>query len=411
MIRYIKNGYNVHGLPREGGDPSLMWYGSSTRHGSPSSLGRQCARGRQIIILFFNLLLLINIGHAESRTMTQTKSQLKQIENKMTQLQLNINRTHDKQSVINQELANTNKQLHDASEQLKKTQFAMINKQRQITALAQQVKILSEQLHTQQALLAKHIRVHYKMGEYQPVKWLLNQDKPDSIDRLFIFNQYLVHSRQRSMDNVNKIRTLLILNQNKLHQELVAQERLKQQLNKRQQAFDNDRRYRTALIGSMTRDIQNQQQTLLVYKRNKANLSRLLTTLAQKSVIQTRRPFTRMRKKLQTPVITNSGGIKKINQGVVFFSNEGSPVASIFPGKVVFGDWLNGYGLLLIVDHGRGLMTLYANNKSLLTHKGDVVNQGEKIALVGHSGTLKENGLYFEIRQRGKAVNPLEWMS
>jgi len=361
-------------------------------------------------LVFFSLLLLMNIGHADSPTMTQTKSQLKQIENKMSQLQLHINRTHDKQSVINMELSNTEKQLLNGNEQLKKAQLAMINKQRRITAMAQQVKILRDQLQTQQRLLARHIRACYKMSENQPFKWLINKDKLDANDRLLIFNQYLVHSRQYTMGNVSKIQKSLVLNQNKLHQELVTQEHLQRQLNKRQHTFDDDIRYRTTLIDSLTRDIKNQQQTLLVYKRNKANLSNLLTTLAQKSVIQTKHSFTRMRRKLKKPVTTNSGGIKKINQGVVFFSNEGSPVASIFPGKVVFDDWLNGYGLLLIIDHGQGFMTLYANNKSLLKHKGDVVNQGEKIATVGHSGTLKENGLYFEIRQRGKAVNPLEWM-
>lgn len=357
------------------------------------------------------LLFFMNASHADSPTMNQTKSQLKQIENKMNQLQLHINRTHDKQSVINKELSDTEKQLLNGKEQIKKAQLAMNNKQRQITALAQQVKLLSDQLSMQQVLLAKHVRACYQRDKNYPVKWLFNQNKPDAIDRLLTFNQYLVHSRQRTMDNVGKIKKSLLLNQEKLHQELVTQERLQKELNKRQQAFDNDKRYRTTLISSLNRDIENQQQALLVFKRNKENLSKLLITLAQKSVIQTKHPFTRMRKKLHTPVITNNGGIKKINQGVVFFANEGTPVASIFPGKVVFSDWLNGYGLLLIIDHGKGFMTLYANNKSLIKHKGEIVNQGEKIALVGHSGTLKENGLYFEIRQRGKAVNPLEWMS
>ena len=213
------------------------------------------------------------------------------------------------------------------------------------------------------------------------------------------------------MDRIRNIKKSLISNQDKLHQALLAQERLKQTLNHRQQAFDNDKRHHTRLISSINQDIKNQQNTLLVYQRNKANLSRLLTLLSQKSVIQTRRPFTRMRKKLHTPVITNGHGIKRINQGVVFFANEGASVVSIFPGKVVFSDWLNGYGLLIIIDHGRGSMTLYANNKSLLKHKGNFVSQGEQIAMVGHTGTFKENGLYFEIRQRGKAVNPLEWMS
>ncbi len=362
-------------------------------------------------ILFMSLSLLANTASPESRSMTQTKSQLKQIERKMSQIQLNIDRTHNKQSVLNQELSKTENQIRAGEVQLKKIQLVLKAKNHQIAELEQQVNSLSEQLHNQQHLLAEHIRVRYKMGEYQPLKWLFNQDNPDAINRLLTFHQYLVKSRQHVMDDVNNTKKTLTLNQNKLHQELIEQERLQQQLNKRQQTFDRDKRYRKSLIGSLSQDIKNQQQTLLSYKRNKENLSRLLASLVQQSVLQTRHSFTQMRRKLRQPVQTNAGGIQKMHQGVVFFSDEGTPVVSVSPGKVVFSDWLNGYGMLLIIDHGWGFMTLYANNKSFIKHKGDLVNQDEKIAIVGHSGTLKQNGLYFEIRQRGKAVNPLEWMS
>ena len=366
---------------------------------------------KSLFILFPSVLLLINMSHANTPTMIQTKSQLKQIENKMNQLQRHINKTHDKQSVINKELSNTEKQLHQGQEQIKKTQRAMLDKQRRMTALAQQIKLLSDQLSAQKELLAQHVRAYYKINRSQPINSVLNPDKENTTNRLLTLNRYLVRKREQAIGNINNIKKSLLFNQNKFHQELVSQEHIQQVLTKRQQAYDNEKRYRKSLMSALEQEIKNQQQTLLTYKRNKANLSHLLAVLAQKSVIQTRHPFTQMRRKLHKPVATNSHGVQKINQGVVFFSNEGAPVSSIFPGKIVFADWLNGYGLLLIIDHGRGSMTLYGNNKSLLKHKGEIVNQGEKIALVGHSGTLKENGLYFEIRQRGKAVNPLEWMS
>lgn len=360
---------------------------------------------------FIALSILANTMWAESRTMTQTKNQLKQLENKMSQLQLNINHTHDKQSVLTKELSHTEKQIREGEIALRKIQLLMKAKQQQITSLQQQVNSLNKQLRTQQRLLAEHIRARYKMGEYQPFKWLLNQDKPDAISRLLTFHQYLVNSRQRIMKNVTTTQQALISNQNKLHQELAEQEHLQQQLNQRQQAFDRDKHHHKALIGSLKRDIETQQKTLQTCKQNKENLSRLLSSLVQQSVLQTRHPLTQMRRKLHQPVVTNSRGVQRINQGIVFFADGGTPVVSVASGKVVFSDWLNGYGLLLIVDHGWGFMTLYANNQTLLKHKGDLVNQDEKIATVGHSGTLKQNGLYFEIRQRGKAVNPLEWMS
>ncbi len=362
-------------------------------------------------VLFLALSLLVNSTWAESRAMTQTKSQLKQLENKMSQLQLNINHTHDKQNALTKELSHTEKQIKEGNVALKKIQWLIKAKQHQITTLQQQVNTLSEQLRIQQHLLAEHIRARYKMGEYQPFKWLLNQDNPDAISRLLTFHQYLVNSRQRIMKTVSETKQTRILSQNKLNQELLDQEHLQQQLNKHQQAFDYDKHRHTVLLSSLKRDIQTQQKMLQTCQQNKANLARLLSSLVQQSVLQTRHPFSQMRQKLHQPVAINSGGVQKINQGVVFFADRGTPVVSVASGKIVFSDWLNGYGHLLIVDHGWGFMTLYANNQTLLKHKGDIVKQDEKIATVGHSGTFKQNGLYFEIRQRGKAVNPLEWMS
>lgn len=356
------------------------------------------------------ILLLINMCHAESTSMTQTKNKLKLLESKMTQLQHHLSNAHNQQSALKNELTRTEKQIQSGAQKLQQAQRIMDEKQHQITQLQQQVHSLSQQLQSQQHLLAKHIRARYQMGEYQPLKWLLNQDSPDTINHLITFYQYLVQSRQHIMDDVKQTQVALSLSQEKLNKELFEHKRLQQELTAKQHTLDQDKHRRITLIQSITQDIQSKQETLKAYQHNKANLSRLLNTLTQQSVVQTRRPFTLMRRKLQKPV-ANSHGLQKINQGVVFFSDEGTSVASVFPGKVVFSDWLNGYGLLLIVDHGWGFMTLYANNKTLTRHKGDIVNQGEKIATVGHTGTLKKNGLYFEIRHHGKATNPLEWMS
>lgn len=372
---------------------------------------KQRAIASQLIWLLLVCSVCFNTSYAQTRAMIQTKTNLKQLETKINLLQHTLNSAQDKQGILNQELGHTQKQINEGLTELKKIHQDLAIKQSKINALQQRVDSLSEQLHIQQHLLAKHICVRYKSGEYQPVKWLLNQDNPQDINRLLTFYQYLVRSRQHSIDRVIATQKNLIQSQRQLNQDLIAQQQLQQQLNKRQQQFDHNKRYHTVLIHELKQDIQNKQQTLKAYRQNRANLTHLLTVLVQQSVIQTRHPFTQQRKKLISPVQTGRNNIKKINQGLLFYAQEGSPVVSVYPGKVVFCDWLNGYGRLLIIDHGWGFMTLYANNQSLFKRKGDTVNQGEQIASVGHSGTLKENGLYFEIRHRGKATPPLDWMS
>jgi len=94
---------------------------------------------------------------------------------------------------------------------------------------------------------------------------------------------------------------------------------------------------------------------------------------------------------------------------VLIEANEGTEIKSVMEGKVVFSEWLKGYGLLLIIDHGHGLMTLYAFNQSLYKHTGDWVESGDVIATVGQSGGRNQAGLYFGMRQNGTPIDPLEW--
>jgi septal ring factor EnvC (AmiA/AmiB activator) len=359
---------------------------------------------KPLIIGFLGLLTLST--YAET-TMFQTKAKLQQLEFKINKLEHALNTAHDKNKLLNHELSNTEKKISTGINQLRIIQQDINHKEHKITALKKEITSLNTQLEMQQKLLAKHVRARYSMGEYQPLKWLLNQDDPNQTSRLLTFYEYIVKSRQHLIMHVQSTKKELILNQAKLQQELKEQQQLQKQLSKSQQKLEQDKLYNMAILRGLTQDIHSQEQTLEEYQRNKNNLSHLLKSLAQQSTVYTPRPF--IYKKLPKPVGTNY--LKHLNQGMVFFAPEGSPVAAVSPGKVVFSDWLKGYGLLLIIDHGRGFMTLYAHNQSLFKQKGDSVSQGEQIATVGHSGGIKQNGLYFEIRQRGKAIPPLKWVS
>lgn len=362
-------------------------------------------------IIIASLMLLTSDLPAETAAMTQTKTKLKQLDLKISHLQHILNSAHDKTALLSQELADTEKKISLSVHELRTIQQNLSDKQHQISELEKQVAVLIEQLQAQQALLAKHLRARYLMGEYQPLKWLLNQDDPTATSRLLTFYQYVVKSRQQIIIRVQNTQHHLTLNQDKLKQEAIEQQRLQQDVNRRQHKLEQEKLYSTAIIQTLNKDIQSQQQTLKEYRQNKENLSHLLKTLIQQSIAQTQRPFTTARTKLPKPINVSGNSLQKVNQGLVFYAREGTPVAAVYSGKVVFSDWLRGYGLLLIIDHGQGFMTLYAHNQSLFKRKGEPVAQGEQIATVGHSGGLKQNGLYFEIRRRGKAIPPLAWLS
>lgn len=338
------------------------------------------------------------------------ENQIKKLDSQIHKLKQTLASANDRRGVLNQELAATEKQIGEGIRQLRTIQNDMTSKQQKIVMLQQHLNELNKQLAVQQQLLATHVKTRYKMGQYEPLKWIINQDEPYAISRLLTFYQYLIQSRQKIIDQIDNTKRNITLNQDSLKTELTEQQQLQNKLNSHQQQLEHTKHYHTAVIQSLNNEIQTQQHMLEEYERNKDNLTNLLKTLALQSVMQAKKPFTQMRHKLPRPVPGSRNAFQKMNQGVTFFAAEGTPVTAVYPGKIVFSDWLNGYGLLLIIDHGQGFMTLYAHNQSLFKSKGSSVLQGEAIAAVGHSGGLKQNGLYFEVRHRGKAVPPLEWL-
>ena len=364
-----------------------------------------------LFTLFFCLLFSPTLSFAENATVTKTKNQLKQLDKQINNLKLTLASANDKRGLLGRELATTEKQISNGVHALLNIQQDMVQKQQKIKNLEQQVAQLNKQILRQQQLLAQQVLLRYKMGEYQPLKWLLNQEDPYAISRLLTFHQYLVHSRQKLIADIDTTREKLSFTHNGLKKALMAQQQLEKQLNSHQKQLESSQQYHKAVIQSLNHEIQTQQLTLSEYERNKENLSVLLQTLAKESQLQVKKPFAQMKRKLPMPVQNGRHALRKVNQGVTFFAGEGSSVTAVYTGKVVFSDWLNGYGLLMILDHGDGFMTLYAHNQSLFKSKGAHVLQGEQIATVGHSGGPKQNGLYFEVRHRGKAIPPLDWLS
>ncbi len=355
--------------------------------------------------------ILIFTTHAEGMEIQQTKIKLQDLQNRITLLEQNMHKVKNKREVLNHEIAKTEKNIGETVRQLSIITQNIKEKQQQIQTIQQLIKTLNHQIATQRELLAKHLRARYKMGENQPFKWLLNQENPYAISRLLTYYQYVVKSRQNIVSQVIETQSRLTQNQEKLHQETQQQQFLENQVKRRQQELNASKRYHNALILNLEKDIQNKQDTMTSYTYNKQKLTEILKTLAQQGLSTRHFPLMQMRHHLPKPVQTTPEQIQPTNQGLAFFADEGTPVSAVSSGKVVFSDWLNGYGLLLIIDHGAGYMTLYAHNQSLFKEKGAFVEKGEKIATVGHTGGLKKNGLYFEVRQSGKAIPPLEWLA
>lgn len=361
-------------------------------------------------IVLFVLSLIAHLP-VMATSINQTKDKLNAINGKINLLRHTLASANDRRGALNKELAHIEKQISEGINQLRLMQQQMNQKQQEIAVLHQNMDTLNKQLSIQQQLLIKQIRLRYKMGEYQSLKWLLNQEDPERTNRMLTYSQYIIKAQQTTIDTINTTEKALNNKKHQLDYELQDTQQLQARVNNSQQQLKRDKDYHSALLQSLNNEIDSKQHTLDDYKKDKNNLSRLLQLLVQQhNTTQSTLSFATMRKKLPSPLLSKPLTIEKMNQGVTFFADEGTPVTAVYSGKVVFSDWLKGYGLLLIIDHGQGYMTLYAHNQALFKHKGDTVSSNEQIASVGHSGGLQQNGLYFEIRRQGKAIPPLEWL-
>ena len=358
-------------------------------------------------ILFVCFICLSMNGHASSK-----KYQLGQLEERMISLKQQLTSAQNSRDELYQKLARTEKKISNDLRELHLLAPQITKKKQAIQTITQTIETLNQQLKTQEQILANHVRARHKLGAIHPWQWLLHQDTPRSMSRLFVFYHYLFQADRHIIKKVRETSTRLSNNQTILSREQEALQALQKKLTLRQKRLTLMKQKQQTLIRTLNQKIQTKYEQLKTFRHDKARLQSLVKKLNIRPHKHIASPALKLEgKHLKSPLEKPSKETKPLNQGLVFMASEGTPVVSVLPGKVVFSDWLKGYGLLLIIDHGDGVMSLYAHNASLFASLGTSVKQGEQIATVGHTGGLRENGLYFEVRRRGRAVPPREWMS
>lgn len=348
--------------------------------------------------------------------------------------QQNTNKLNDvQQAIAKQEsnIFNVNKDRVILEQQLKKDDLAIAKAAKAINVTEQQLKIsnkkiadlskekqqLATQKNKQERLLAQQLRSAYTTGQHDYLKLVLNQDESEKIQRTISYYQYLNKARMIEIDKFQSTITQL-MQVTTQHQEQVNQlKSLKISQQKQQKSLSKNKRKRSKTLASLSKKLLSSKQKLAKLKAEEANLTaalQKLTALIRAEVDLT--GLSKLKRKLSWPVkgrLLRSFGSRKQGylkwKGVLLGAPIGRQVQTIHNGTILFSDWLKGYGLLTVIDHGNGYMSLYAHNQTLLKSVGDRVETGEPIALVGQSGGQDQAGLYFEIRHQGKAVNPKLW--
>ncbi|MEO1889577.1 MAG: peptidoglycan DD-metalloendopeptidase family protein [Cycloclasticus sp.] len=369
-------------------------------------------------ILAFILLLAstLAVGSPES----DNKKQLDILRERMQRVEKTLSSTQLTQTKEEKQLKQLDKRLGESSKKLRFLNKKLTATKDKITVLQREQKTLKQGINKQKTLLAEQLRSAYLMGKQQRVKMLLNQQQPDRMSRVMQYYDYFNQARLESVKRLEADIQQLSSVEDKLvgeQRELASFVSAKQLENQNLLA---SKKQRQVVLLTLRQQIKTSSQQLAELKANEKRLTNLLASISQAIndipvVDQQNKPFHRLKGKMHWPIKgkirKRFGSAKKSGRydGVVISASEGTSIRSISHGRVVYADWLRGYGLLIIVDHGSNYMSLYAFNEGLYKEVGDWVGAGETIATVGVSGGQRQAGLYFSIRKNGKPVNPIHW--
>ncbi|GAA6204806.1 peptidoglycan DD-metalloendopeptidase family protein [Thalassotalea sp. SU-HH00458] len=300
---------------------------------------------------------------------------------------------------------------------LNKTHASLKQTKKRLNELVKEKSQIIQAKKQQEAVLAKQLRTAYSTGHHDYLKLLLNQQDPGSVQRNLTYYQYLNKARINEIQQYKQTIAQLIEITNQQQQQAAQLQSLESTQNQQKLALEKNKKQRKATVAQLNKALLTSKQKLAKLEQEEADLVSALARMAELSKQEIDlNGLSKLKRKLSWPVkgkINRSFGSRKQDylkwKGVLLAAPLGRQVKTIHNGTVLFADWLKGYGLVTVIDHGEGYMSLYGHNQALLKSVGERVETGEPIALVGQSGGQSQSALYFEIRHNGQAVNPKLW--
>ncbi|AJQ94031.1 murein hydrolase activator EnvC family protein [Gynuella sunshinyii] len=337
---------------------------------------------------------------------------------------------------LNQWLQQVSKQKDGLQEKLKSTEISISDNLAEIERLQQELEQLKKQIaelqsnqtQLRQALEKKRQNIEqlvvasYQQGRQSQLKMLLSQQNPNDLRRMLNYATWLSESQQHLLTQYQSDLTELQHTEQALDDKSEQLRKSNQRLVEDNQRLKQQQNERTQLLAKLNQQIASGSQRLVTMKEDRARLEELLKrmneSLQSLVPIEMDVPFANVQGQLGWPAqgkVTHRFG-ERLGagpltwDGILIAAKEGAGVTAVHHGRVVFADWLKGFGLLIILDHGDGFMSLYGRNEVLLRSVGEWVNKGDLLARAGDSG-LEEPGVYFEIRYQGKPRNPAKWLA
>lgn len=387
-------------------------------HSHRRAIGAIVRSGYRHLVITPLVLMLLAVSPVKADDATR----LQQLRQKIAALEADINSTQQHRSETYQRLVSVERQLNGMHRELRKLEKKLAQARQALKKSEHAQANLKSDMGKQRTSVAQHVRTAYLLGSQAQIKLLLNQQRVDDVSRAMAYYRYLTGARlqridamQTSLDQQQRIARQVSRQQSELEQ-------LRQQKQAESDRINEVVKERKLLLAKLDRQLQQSGSRLQGLREDERRLERLVSGIQQAN-----RPplapagktgnFGSQRKRLRLPVegriIARFGNSKHIGDqrwnGLFIAAADGRNVHAIYAGRVVFAGWLHGFGMLMILDHGDGYMSLYGHNRSLYKGVGDWVETDDVIASVGNTGNPPRTGLYFGVRQAGKPQNPLIW--
>lgn len=365
------------------------------------------------------LIVLSLVAAGQAQNAARTEAELRQLRTEISQITTRMAQDAAERDRLNKELRTTEQSATTVRRELNRLGGERSDRERERANLAAERERRRLQLGGERERLAAQLRAAHRQGRDQPLKIFLGQDEPGRAGRLFAYHGYFGRAQAAQVAAIE--RTMAEIQS--LDEKLVAEAERIAALERRQagelQRLNSARQQRGAVLAKLEQESKVRESRLKRLQTEQAALEKLLRELQRASRAlpsDSSSPFAQMRGRLVWPVpgtLAAAFGSPRAGtvtwQGALITADRGTPVKAIFRGRVVYADWLAGMGLLVIVDHGGGFLSLYGHNEQVFRSVGEMVNAGDTISAVGDTGGRARPELYLEIRRAGKPVDPAPW--
>lgn len=394
----------------------------------------RCVRGRAKFVaapgiaplILASVLLAVFPGSwpdaAGTGQIAQEKEKLQQLRERISKLKVDLESVRGEHDAQQTALEQTDKAIGQIFAELRGLGKQEVAARQDLTRLESERDAVRSRLDRMRDVLARELLMAYRNGGQERIKLLLNQDDPALVGRMLTYQGYFTRARTRRMDDFHAtLDQLHDAEQVLLEQQAVlAGLRAEQEQRSAQLAAEKDRQ--GTILAELKQRLASGTSQLSALEADEQRVNNLVASLQQAlrdipPDTGKQPPLGKLKGKLEWPVAgtismrfgARQAAGKMRARGVHIASRSGSDIHAIARGRVVFADWLRGFGLLMILDHGDGYMSLYGENSSLYKGVGEWVGRGEVIAAAGNSGGQLRTGLYLELRKDGQPVNPDDW--